>query len=132
MSKKRQLVEEALTKIVIGAFYEVYNTLGYGFREYIYALAMERELIARGLKVEREVWVTVMYKGRPLAREKMDMLVENRLILETKSRESLPKGCTDQLFSYLHGTIYEVGMLLHFGPEAKFYPMVHRHPPPQE
>jgi GxxExxY protein len=129
---KRQLVEEALTKIVIGAFYEVYNTLGYGFREYIYALAMERELVARGLRVEREVWIQVMYKGDPLALERIDMLVEDRLVVESKTKESLPKGATDQLFNYLHGTKFEIGLLLHFGPEARFYPMVHRHPPQHE
>jgi GxxExxY protein len=83
---KRQLVEEALTKIVIGAFYEVYNTLGYGFREYIYALAMERELVARGLRVEREVWIQVMYKGDPLALERIDMLVEDRLVVDRRPR----------------------------------------------
>ena len=52
------LLEESLTYSVIGAFFEVYNTLGFGFLEHLYVLALEQELIARGHKVRREVWVT--------------------------------------------------------------------------
>ena len=50
-----QLLEEQLTHAVIGAFYEVYNTLGYGFLEQVYLAALERELRARGHAVGREV-----------------------------------------------------------------------------
>ena len=53
--KRRPLVHEQLTRSVIGAFYEVYNTLGFGFTEHIYLLALEGELPARGHWIEREV-----------------------------------------------------------------------------
>jgi hypothetical protein len=62
----RHLVEETLTGSVIGAFYEVYNTLGFGFLEHIYVMALERELIARGHNVGREVGIRVRYKGDDL------------------------------------------------------------------
>jgi GxxExxY protein len=61
------MLEEALTRSVIGAFYDVHRALGFGFREYIYALALERELVARGHRVDREVAVAVYYRGEPLA-----------------------------------------------------------------
>jgi GxxExxY protein len=61
---ENSLIEEALTYSVIGAFFEVYNTLGFGFLEHLYVLALERELIARGHRVRREVWVDVTYKGK--------------------------------------------------------------------
>ena len=57
------LVEERLTRSVIGAFFEVYNTLGFGFLEHIYVMALERELVERGHRVAREVSVQVHYKG---------------------------------------------------------------------
>ena len=60
----KSLVEPDLTHSVIGAFYEVYNTLGYGFLEHIYVRAMERELRSRGHDVGREVGVRITYKGR--------------------------------------------------------------------
>jgi GxxExxY protein len=121
------LTEEALTKAVIGAFYEVYNNLGYGFFEHVYVLALEMELRARGLKVEREVWVPVYYKTVRIGYQRTDMLVEGRLVLEAKSTEKLPESASRKLFNYLHATKLEIGLLLHFGPKAKFYPVLYKH-----
>ena len=59
------LIEAALTRPVIGGFYDVYNTLGFGFLEHIYVLGMECELRWRGHHVAREVLVNVSYKGYP-------------------------------------------------------------------
>ncbi len=83
-----ELIEEALTYSVIGAFFEVYNELGFGFLEHLYVLALERELIARGHPVRREVWVEVMYKGNVLGRQRLDMVVDDKLVIEAKSRTS--------------------------------------------
>ena len=55
--QRKTLIHELLTRSIIGAFYEVYNTLGFGFFEHIYSKAMEVELGARGHQVGREVWV---------------------------------------------------------------------------
>jgi hypothetical protein len=69
MSSNREggLLEEALTHSVIGAFYDVHRGLGFGFREYLYALALERDLVAKGHRVDREVAVMVHSRGEPLA-----------------------------------------------------------------
>jgi GxxExxY protein len=120
-------VEEALSRSVIGAFYEVYNTLGYGFLEKIYVVALERELRARGHRVAREVGVRVMYKGEEVGFQRLDMIVDDKLVVEAKSSEALRKGATRQLFNYLHATDLEVGILLHFGEEPRFYPVIHQH-----
>jgi hypothetical protein len=56
---KSVLFEEALTRSVIGAFYDVHRVLGFGFREHIYALALQRDLLAKGHRVDREAAVTV-------------------------------------------------------------------------
>ena len=53
------LLERETTAAIIGAFYEVYGKLGYGFLEHVYSLALERELVERGHAVSREVIVTV-------------------------------------------------------------------------
>ena len=126
MSSRRDggLLEEALTRSIIGAFYKVHSELGFGFREYLYALAMEREMVARDHKVEREVPVMVHYLGEPLASQTLDMIVDERLILETKATEHLHPGARWQLFGYLCATNLEVGLLLHFGREPKFYRVI--------
>ena len=119
------LVEEALTRSVIGSFYDVYNELGFGYRELIYGLAMERDLIAKGHRVAREVAVMVHFRGEPLARQTLDMLVDDRLIVELKSTERLHPDATRQLFSYLCATTLELGLLLHFGHEPKFHRVIY-------
>ena len=121
---KIQLLEERLTRSVIGAFYEVYNTLGFGFLEHVYAMALERELLVRGHRVGREVSTHVTYKGHVLAVQRIDMIVDERLVVETKATLETPKAAERQLLNYLRATNLEVGLLLHFGPEAKFHRVV--------
>jgi len=123
-SQQSTLLEERLTYSSIGAFFTVYRTLGYGFREYIYAGALERELQARGHRVDREVAVMVYYRGEPIARQTLDMVVDDRLVVEIKSTERLHPSGTRQLFGYLCATNLEVGLLLHFGHEPQFYRVI--------
>ncbi len=115
------LLHESLTRSIIGAFFEVYNTLGFGFLEHLYSVAMERELRTRGHEVARELSVMVSYKGEELGRQRLDLVVDGLVVLEIKSSEDLPRGARRQLYNYLHGTRLELGLLLHFGPEARFY-----------
>jgi GxxExxY protein len=115
------LLEETLTRSVIGAFYEVYNNLGYGFLEHLYVMALERELLARGHRVAREVWVRVVYKGEELGIQRIDMIVDDKVVIETKASSKLPDYAARQLFNYLRATNLEVGILLHFGPKASFH-----------
>jgi GxxExxY protein len=123
MSRKG-LIEEPLTHSVIGSFYEVYNVLRFGFLENLYALALERELKEKGHTVLREAEVSIDYKGSLLGIQRVDMLVDDRLIVEIKSTAVLPLTAKRQLYSYLKGSGLPVGLLLHFGPEARFYRLV--------
>jgi GxxExxY protein len=87
-------------------------------------MGLEIELRERGHRVGREVGVPVLYKGRELGYQRLDMIVDERLVVETKSTYELPKAAHRQLRSYLQATKLEVGLLLHFGPEANFYRVV--------
>ena len=115
------LFEEELTRSVIGVFFDIHRTFGFGFREHIYVLAMERDLIAKGHRVDREVAAIVYHRGEPLATQTLDMIVDEKLVLEIKATERLPPSAEAQLFGYLCSTELQVGLLLHFGREAKFY-----------
>lgn len=118
------LIEEELTHSVIGAFFDVYNTLGYGFLEHVYALALERELLARGHRVGREVSVKIACKGLILTSQRFDFVVDEKLILEAKSTQILPALATRQLYNNLRATNLTIGLLLHFGPVPTFYRLV--------
>ena len=113
--------EERLVYSVIGAFYEVYNILGYGLLEHLYVMALERELRARGHCVGREVAVPVIYKGETLGVQRIDLMVDERLVVETKSTFQLHPSAIRQTYNYLRATRLRAGLLLHFGPEARFY-----------
>jgi GxxExxY protein len=120
------LLEEHLTGSIIGAFFEVYNTLGFGFLERLYVLALERELKARGHFVERESRIRIVYKGELLGIQRLDLVVDNKVVIEVKANYELHKADRRQLFNYLRASNLEVGLLLHFGPSAKFYRLIHR------
>ena len=120
-----RLLEEAVTRSVIGSFFDVYNELGFGYRELIYGMALQRDLVAKGHRVDREVAVMVYFRGEPLARQTLDIIVDDRLIVEIKSTARLQPDSTRQLFGYLHATTLEVGLLLHFGEEARFYRVIY-------
>jgi GxxExxY protein len=121
-----ELLEEELTYSVIGAFFEVYNNLGFGYLEHVYVMALERELRARGHRVARAMCVWVYYKGEELTEYRLDMVVDDKLIVEVKSTFQLHKLAPRQVYNYLKSTRLEVGLLLHFGPEPAFYRLIAR------
>lgn len=117
---KHDLMDERLTYSIIGAFFDVYNYLGFGFLENIYKAALERELVARGHRVAREVYVPVHYKGELIGRQRIDMIVDGRVIVEVQSTHALQPIAARQLRNYLRATNLRVGLLLHFGPMANY------------
>lgn len=66
----------------------------------------------------------VSYRGEPLAKQTLDMIVDGKVVVETKAGERLHPSATSQLFSYLCATDLEVGLLLHFGREPRFYRVI--------
>ena len=109
---------------MIGAFYEVYNQLGFGFLEFIYARALEKELLKRGRTVAREVAVPVFYKGELIANQRVDMVVDDKVMVEIKSTEVLHPRSHRITLNYLRATPLQVALLLHFGPKARFFRLV--------
>ena len=110
---------EDVTESVIGAYYHVYNTLGYGFLEKVYEHALTLELRARGLLVAIQHPITVWYKGIPVGEYFADLLVNECISVELKSAVTLTDAHEAQLVNYLKATGIEVGLLLNFGPKAQ-------------
>jgi GxxExxY protein len=112
--------EEALMFSAVGSFYEVYNHLGFGFLERHYLDAFEWEMREKGHSVIREVGLQVRYKHLDLGFMRLDMIVDDRLIIEAKSTEILPSYSSRQIYNYLRASRLEIGLLLHFGPKPYF------------
>jgi GxxExxY protein len=118
------LLEEELTGEIIGASYDTYNSLGFGFLESVYVEALRRRLVARGLKVRREALVKAWDQGSEVGAFRVDLLVEDRVIVEVKAGELLDPSARRQLFNYLRCTDLKVGLLFHFGPKPRFHRLV--------
>src|SRR4051812_47336487 len=99
--RRAELVEGPLTESIIGAFYAVYNALGFGLLEKAYTGALVVELVSRGHGVAREVPTDIYYKGAIVATYKMDLIVDDRVVIEAKSTHQLSKSDTRELLNYL-------------------------------
>jgi iron complex transport system substrate-binding protein len=100
---------------VIDAALDIHRRLGPGLLESVYELVLAGALERRGLKVARQVPVDIIYDGQRFpAAFKMDLLVEDRLIVEIKSVESISKMHGKQLLTYLRLSNQPVGLLLNF------------------
>ena len=101
---------------VRGAAMEVYNHFGPGLLKSVYEKAMVQELTLRGLKVESQVPIEIMYKGTKIGDElRLDLLVEDELIVELKSVEEIKDIHYKQLRTYLKLLDQEEGLLINFG-----------------
>ncbi len=119
MDKKPHYKHQALTGEIINAFYKVYNTLGFGFLEKVYENALAMELRSRGMKVAQQQTLTVYYNGKPVGNYVADLIVNDLVILEIKSAETIVEAHEAQLLYYLRATEMEVGLVLNFGPKPQ-------------
>jgi len=112
---------EEESKIVIKAFYNVYNQLGYGFLEKVYENAMLIELKKLGLDCKSQIPIKIYYDKSLLVGDYFaDIIVEDKIILELKVAESLCEEHEAQLLNYLRATDIEIGLLFNFGKTPQF------------
>ncbi|AJE04762.1 GxxExxY protein [Geobacter pickeringii] len=113
-TKTRRKAINAITDKIIGCAIEVHRNLGPGLLESIYEKALCHELGSRGLHYENQAVVPIVYKGSKLGEHRIDLLVENRVIVELKATERLEPVFKAQLLSYLKLTEKKVGLLINF------------------
>ena len=114
-----------LSYAVRGAAMEVYNYLGPGLLESLYEKAMIYELRIRGVHVESQVPIQILYKGITLSEDyKMDLLLDNAMIIELKSVEKLLPIHYKQLRSYLKLSNKQMGWLINFNESDFSHGMV--------
>ena len=109
-----------VTGIIIKAFYNVYNQLGYGFLEKVYENAILIELRKLGLDCLAQYQIEVFYDDLKVGLYIADIIVGNCVIVEIKAAEALCEEHEAQLINYLRATDMEVGILLNFGKKAEF------------
>lgn len=117
---KEEFKHSEITDKIIGAFFKVYNTLGWGFLEKVYENAMVFELTKNGLHVVLQKPIKVYYEGEQVGIYTADLQINNSVIVELKAAETLCEEHEAQLLNYLRATDIEVGLLLNFGKKPQF------------
>ncbi len=115
-----RLAHRELTGKLLKIFLEVYNELGAGFLESVYAQAYATMRRSSGISFERELPLIVRFRGAPVGVCKPDFVVERSVVIECKCAARLDAAHRAQLVNYLRATDLEVGLLLNFGPSAEF------------
>ncbi len=103
-----------LTEVVLGAAFEVSNTLGSGFLEKVYERALLRELKLRGVRVAAQAPVAVKYKGVAVGQYFADLLIEDDLIVELKCADGICDEHVAQCLNYLRASGRKLCLLLNF------------------
>jgi len=105
---------DPLTEKIIGCAIEVHRTLGPGLLEATYESALAVEFQLAGLNFQRQLMVPITYKGRPIGDHRLDLVVENSVIVEIKSVDRFDAIFEAQLLTYLKITGLKRGLLLNF------------------
>ncbi len=112
-----ELLHKETTGKIVGAAFEVYNTLGYGFLASVYRQSMQVELLGANALCETERRIDVLYKGTNVGVYRADLFVDERVIVEVKVAKEYNRADEAQLLNELKATGIKVGMLLNFGRE---------------
>jgi GxxExxY protein len=112
-----RLEYEELTYKIRGAIFEVYNTLGPGFKECIYRNSLREEFDKRKIKYNDKKRIRIIYKGKEVGIYEPDFIVDDKVIIEIKAVDTLPKVFEKQLYSYLRAMRYKIGILVNFGSD---------------
>ncbi|HMB99034.1 MAG TPA: GxxExxY protein [Balneolaceae bacterium] len=112
------MTENQISYLIKGAIFEVYNELGPGLFESVYQKVLYYELVHRGLDVLSEVVVPIYYKNEKIeAGFRVDLLVNNKVLVELKSVETLQKVHHKQVLTYLKLTNLKLGILVNFNSD---------------
>lgn len=110
----RELIYKDLTDKIIAAAITVHKELGSGFNERIYESALTEELKQKNIHFERQKNVDVYYRNKKIGFQKLDLIVDNTVIVELKTVDHLENVYLSQVISYLKATQMKVGLVLNF------------------
>lgn len=117
----RQFPFPDLSYKMIGSLFKVHNILGNSLGEKYYQRALAKEFKSLGINFRQEVPIEIQYVGEPIGKHQLDFLIEDCLILETKTIPAITPKSLTQLVSYLKSTGLQVGILANFRTQRLTY-----------
>ena len=109
---------QAVTGTIIASAFSVFRKFGYGFLEPVYRRALAAELRHRGVRVDQEVHFELYHHSEPVGSYRADLIVDARVIVETKTGAGLDPNAPIQLLNYLCAARLSLGLVVHFGPNG--------------
>jgi len=113
--KKNDLVYPELSYKIIGILFDVYNEIGPGYREKHYEKAVCSELGRAGITYTSQIHVPVMLRGEKLGKDFLDIVVENKIVIELKKGDRVSKQAVMQIYEYLRATNMKLSIIARFG-----------------
>ena len=120
-TNETNIVYPDLSYEIMGAIFEVHKKLGPGFLESIYEKALIQELSNRGMKVETQKIIDLTYKNKKIGIHRLDLVVEDKVVLELKTVERFSVHHKAQLTSYLKASGFNLGILINFSKSKVEY-----------
>ena len=117
IKNKVNLLYEDESYKIRGVCFRVYNALGGGIKESIIERALTKELISQNMSVEIRKKIDIIYEGEKIGVYIPDLIINNKILIELKSKPFLIKEDEKQFWGYLKGLKYELGFLINFGPQ---------------
>jgi len=112
------MTENEIAKIIVDAAFQIHKRLGPGLLESVYEVILAHAIDGRGLKVDRQVQVPIVFDGIKFNEGfRADLIVEDKVIVELKSVEKVLPVHKKQLLTYLRLTDRRLGLLINFGSE---------------
>lgn len=108
------------TRVIIGAFYYVFNRLGSGFLESVYHTALGNALARSGRLVEREAPLSVDFEGQVVGEFRADLIVDQQVLVEVEAVEHIIAAHEAQVINHVRASGLPVGLLLNFGPRPSY------------
>lgn len=113
-----KVIYPELSYKVIGALFEVFNELGYSYREVYYQKAVAKVLRNLGIEFQEQVYMPLIFKGERIGRAVCDFLIGGKIILEIKHGDRFPTQDIKQLFTYLRANNLKLGILARFSSKG--------------
>jgi len=124
ITNSTNIVYPDLSYQIMGAIFEVHTKLGPGFLESVYQRALIEELSGRGMNVETEKVIDLTYKDKKIGTHRLDLVVEDKVVVELKTAGGFSAHHKAQLTSYLKASGYKLGILINFSKAKVEYQRV--------
>lgn len=119
--RRKDLLYPDLSYKTVGALFDVFNELGYGYREQFYQRAMKERLQELGIPFKEQVRFPLVFRGKQIGWQVVDFLIDDKIVLELKRGSRIAQRDIEQVVSYLQASNKQLGILARFSEKGLIF-----------